>query len=183
MILETERLILRPWTDADAESLYFCAKDTDVGTPAGWPAHKSIEESLNIINTVFNSPTCFAICKKEDNVAIGSIEIKSGDRTDMTERSDECELGFWLGKSFWGNGFMPEAVNVILSYCFDSLNMSTVWCGYYDGNHKSKRVQEKVGFIFHHTCNEVPVPLLNEIRIGHTNYITKERWNELNYSI
>ena len=48
MILITDRLILRPWTEKDAESLYKYAKDPDVGTPAGWPAHKSVEESLDV---------------------------------------------------------------------------------------------------------------------------------------
>ena len=57
-----------------------------------------------------------------------------------------------------------------------TLEMTTIWCGYYDGNKKSKRVQEKLGFIYHHTCDEVPVPLLNEVRVGHTNVITKEQW-------
>ena len=54
--------------------------------------------------------------------------------------------------------------------------MTTIWCGYYDGKIKVKRVQEKLGFIYHHTCDEVPVPLLNEVRVGHTNVITKEQW-------
>ena len=57
-----------------------------------------------------------------------------------------------------------------------AMRLTAVWCGYYEGNLKSKRVQEKLGFLYHHTCNEVPVPLLNEIRIGHTNYMTKEQW-------
>ena len=46
----------------------------------------------------------------------------------------------------------------------------------YAANVMSKRVQEKLGFIYHHTCDEVPVPLLNEVRVGHTNVITKEQW-------
>ena len=50
---------------------------------------------------------------------------------------------------------------------------------YYDGNTKSLRVQEKLGFIYHHSCDEVPVPLLNEVRIGHTNYMTKESWEKM----
>ena len=50
---------------------------------------------------------------------------------------------------------------------------------YYEGNAKSKRVQEKAGFVYHHTCEEVSVPLLNEMRTGHTNYMTKERWAQL----
>lgn len=53
MILHTERLLLRPWTEADAESLFEYAKDPDVGPIAGWPPHKSIEESRNVIKDVF----------------------------------------------------------------------------------------------------------------------------------
>ena len=51
-ILTTEHLILRPWLDTDAESLYKYTKDPDIGIPAGWPPHKSLEESLNIIKEV-----------------------------------------------------------------------------------------------------------------------------------
>ena len=54
--------------------------------------------------------------------------------------------------------------------------MRTIWCGYYDGNSKSRIVQEKLGFVFHHTCDEVDVPLLNEVRIGHTNILTRKHW-------
>lgn len=58
--------------------------------------------------------------------------------------------------------------------------MTTIWCGYYDGNIKSKRVQEKLGFSYHHTCDDVPVPLLGEVRVGHTNVLTKETWENIN---
>ena len=62
---------------------------------------------------------------------------------------------------------------------FEDLGMTTIWCAYYDGNLKSKRVQEKLGFVYHHTCNEVPVPLLHEVRVEHTNVMTKEHWEEI----
>ena len=97
----------------------------------------------------------------------------------MTDRADECELGYWLGKPFWGNGYMPEVAKALMDYGFNKLGLNAVWCGYYDGNTKSKRVQEKLSFVYHHTCNEVPVPAMNEIRIGHVNLMTKERWIEL----
>lgn len=58
----------------------------------------------------------------------------------MTERDDECELGYWLGEPFWGRGYMPEAANALLKRGFAELGMTTIWCGYYDGNEKSKRV-------------------------------------------
>lgn len=157
MELKTERLILRPWKESDAQSLYEYAKDPDVGPIAGWPPHKSVEESLNVIRDVFNGAECYAICEKENNKAIGAIELKLNGQTD---KEDECELGYWLGKPFWGRGYMPEAVKELIRHGFEDLKMSVIWCGYYDGNNKSKRVQEKVGFAYHHTCQEVPVPYM-----------------------
>lgn len=180
MVLTTNRIILRPWKETDAENLYKYAKDPDVGPIAGWQPHESVAESLNIIKNVLNGPECYAICEKNNENAIGCIELRMNGHTDMTNRDDECELGYWLGKPFWGRGYMPEAAAEILRHAFEDLGMTTVWCGYYDGNLKSKRVQEKLGFVYHHTCNTVPVPLMNEVRIGHTNYMTKEQWLKRN---
>lgn len=174
--METDRLILRKWTEEDAASLFEYASEPEVGPVAGWPAHNSIEESKDIIKNVFNSAECYAICEKNNDIAIGAIELKLNGHTDMTERDDECELGYWIGKPFWGKGYVPEAAKELLMRGFEELGMAKIWCGYYDGNQKSKRVQEKLGFVFHHTCNEVPVPLMNEVRVGHTNLLTKEQW-------
>lgn len=176
MTLVTERLMLRPWTDEDASSLYQYAKDPDIGPIAGWPPHQCVEESLHIIRTVFSTPECYALCEKENGVAIGALSLKMGENTDMTDRDDECELGYWLGKPFWGRGYMPEAAAELLRHAFEDLGMRAVWCGYYEGNLKSKRVQEKLGFEYRYTHPSVPVPLMNETRIGHTNRITKEQW-------
>ena len=179
MILETERLVLRPWAETDAESLYEYAKDPAIGPIAGWPPHKSVAESLDVIRNVFNGSECYAICEKNSNKAIGAIELKLNGHTDMTTKDDECELGYWLGKPFWGRGYMPEAGKELLRHGFETLGMSIIWCGYYEGNVKSKRVQEKLGFTYHHTCREVEVPLMNEIRVGHTNFMTKEAWESV----
>ena len=177
MILTTERLLLRPWKETDAESLYEYAKDPDVGPIAGWPVHQSIEESCEVIKHVFRGKECYAVCEKGTDLAIGAIELKLNGSTDMTERDDECELGYWIGKPFWGRGYIPEAAEELIRRGFEDLGMTTIWCGYYDGNEKSKRVQEKLGFLYHHTCNEVPVALLNEVRVEHTNYMTGNQWN------
>lgn len=108
-MMETERLILRKWKETDAESLFEYAKDPDVGPIAGWPPHRSVEESLDVIRNVFDGAECYAICEKENGKAIGAIELKLNGHTDMPERDDECELGYWLGKPFWGRGYVPEA--------------------------------------------------------------------------
>lgn len=176
MVLKTERLTLRPWRESDAESLYQYASDPDVGPIAGWPAHTSVDESLEVIRKVFCGAECYAICLGEDGPAIGAVELMLNGHTDMTERDDECELGYWLGKPFWGQGLMPEAAGELIRRGFEDLGMRAIWCGYYDGNAKSKRVQEKLGFAYHHTCDEVPVPLMGETRVGHTNCLTREMW-------
>ena len=174
--METKRLILRKWTEEDAENLYKYAKDPDVGPAAGWPPHKSIEESRAVIRDVFNGAECYAICEKENNQAIGAVELKLKGHTDMTDREDECELGYWLGKPFWGRGYMPEAAGEMIRHGFEDLGMNTIWCGYFEGNQKSKRVQEKIGFVYHHTREKVSVPLMKEVRTEHRNIMTKERW-------
>ena len=176
MLLETERLILRRWEKNDAESLYEYAKDPDVGPIAGWPAHRSIEESRDVIKNVFNGKEAYAICLKTDNKAIGAIELKLNGYTDMTERDDECELGYWLGKPFWGQGIVPEAVKEMLRHAFEEIGMTTVWVGYYEGNAKSKRVQEKCGFRYRWKSEDVDVPLLHEKRTGHVSSMTRDQW-------
>ena len=73
IFLETRRLRFRPWRDSDAEALFKYASDPEVGPRAGWPPHKSVEESLEIIRTVFNDATCtWAIVLKETGEPIGA---------------------------------------------------------------------------------------------------------------
>ena len=175
-MLETERLVLRRWEDGDASDLYEYAKDPDVGPIAGWPPHQSIEESREVIKNVFTGREAYAVCLKTDGKAIGAIELKLNGYTDMTDRDDECELGFWLGKPFWGQGIIPEAAHEMLRHAFEDLGMTKVWCGYYDGNTKSKRVQEKCGFRYQWTTQDVDVPLMHEKRIGHVNCLTSGVW-------
>lgn len=176
MILTTERMILRRWEEGDAEDLYQYASDPAVGPMAGWQPHQSIDESRYIIKTIFGGAEAYALCLKSDNRAIGAIELMLNGHTDLTERDDECELGYWLGKPFWGQGLMPEAVREMLRHAFEDLGMHKVWCRYYEGNTKSKRVQEKVGFKYQRTAKEVDVPLMHEKRTDHVNAITKEEW-------
>ena len=177
-MIETERLILRPWREDDAQALYKYARDPDVGPPAGWPPHTSVENSLNIIRTVLSAPETYAVCLK-DGSPIGSIGLMLKVSTDMTDREDECELGYWIGKPFWGQGMIPEASKALLRHAFEDLGMRAVWCGYYEGNEKSRRVQQKLGFVYHHTTEGLEVTLVNETRTGHTNLMTKEHWQEI----
>ncbi|MBR5111390.1 MAG: GNAT family N-acetyltransferase [Clostridia bacterium] len=175
-MLQTERLILRRWEESDAEELFKYASDPDVGPIAGWPPHQCADESLHVIRTVLNRKEAYAVCLKTDGKAIGAIELKLNGHTDMTEREDECELGYWLGKPFWGQGIMPEAAGEMLRHAFEDVGMKKVWAGYYEGNSKSKRVQEKVGFRPQWKSEDVDVPLMHEKRTGYVRAVTKDQW-------
>lgn len=173
MTLQTKRILLRPWREEDAENLYKYAKDPEVGVPAGWLPHTSVENSREIIRGVLSAPDTYAVCLKEDGKPIGSVGFH---RNDLAENDDEYELGYWIGKPFWGQGLIPEASREMLRYAFEDLGMARVWCGHYDGNVKSRRVMEKLGFVYHHTTEGIEVSLLGEIRTGHALLLTREEW-------
>ena len=85
-----------------------------------------------------------------------------------------------MGVPFWGNGYIPEVVKRLQKYAFEELGCTALWCAYYDGNAKSKRVQEKCGFKYHHTEADKPCALMGDIRTEHFMYITKEDWLIIN---
>ena len=177
MILQTERLILRPWEESDAENLYEYAKDDRVGPIAGWPPHTSVENSSEVIKNVLSAPENYAVCLKEDNKAIGSIGLMTGKQSNLALPDNEGEIGYWIGVPFWGQGLMPEAVRELIRHAFVDLGIETLWCGYFDGNEKSKRCQEKCGFAYHHTNENIFWALMDDIRTEHITQLTKEYWN------
>ncbi len=173
MILQTERLILRPWEETDAEECYRYAKDSRVGPAAGWPVHTSVENSRQVIRDVLMKPETYAIVLRETGLPVGSIGLH---HNDLAKRDDEAELGYWIGVPYWGRGLVPEAAQVLLRHAFEDLSLHRIWCGYYNGNDKSKRVQEKLGFKYQWTTDDVPVPQMGETRRGYVNLLTKEEW-------
>lgn len=167
-ILKTERLILRNWKLSDAEDLYNCANDPEVGIPAGWEPHKNIEESKNIIQSIFlKNPEAYAVCLKCNNKVIGSISLKKDSNINIKYKEDECEIGYWIGKKFWGQGLIPEAIKKILNHAFENLNMNKIYAICNDGNEKSKRVLEKCGFSYQYIESNVYIKTLNEERKCH----------------
>ena len=113
---------------------------------------------------------------KETGKPVGSSARLLHGESNKTHGDKECELGYWVGKPYWGQGLIPEASKEILRHGFEDLGMEKIWCGYYEGNEKSKRVQEKLGFTYHSTRENVHLTLLNEDRNDVVNLMTKEDW-------
>ena len=175
MTLETERLILRPWEEEDAEECYRYARDPRVGPAAGWPVHQSAEESRRVIRDVLMAPEIYAIVLKETGKPVGSIGLH---RNDQVSGDDEMELCYWIGVPYWGQGLVPEVAREMLRHAFLDLGLNRVWCAYFDGNVKSKRVQEKLGFRYQRTEN-ISVQQLGEMRRDHVSLMTREDWERM----
>lgn len=166
-VIETDRLIVRPWLASDAESLYALASDPEVGPRAGWPPHASVQESALIIATVFSEPEVYAVVLRETGELIGCVGFNSGDAANMPLTKDELELGYWIGKPYWGCGYATEAARALVERGFQELEFSCIRAAYYDGNDQSGRVLDKLGFQYERTRHEVDCPQLGEHRTEH----------------
>ena len=148
LVMQTERILLRPWKDSDAEALYKYASDPEVGPRAGWPPHKSVEESLEIIRTVFNDATnTWAIELKETGEAIGAMGYGPSCSCNLPAREGEPLIGYWVGRPYWNRGICTEALNLMLDHIRKTTEIKSLISGHFIDNPASGRVMEKCGFV------------------------------------
>lgn len=157
MIIKTSNLTLRPWKEDDAECLYHFARNPNIGPIAGWPPHTSVEDSLNIIKTVFSKKETYAIVK--NNIPIGCVGMLFHPDTNHWWGEGAAELGYWIAEEYWGNGYAKESAEILIKRAFDDLKVKTIYATYRIGNTQSKRVLEKLGFKYY-------AELVNENYLG-----------------
>lgn len=144
--METDRIILRPWRESDADTLYQWASDPEVGPKAGWPPHGSVEESLEVIRTIFSAEGMWAVEWKETGEPIGSVGYLPASNSNLEIPDDQCEVGYWIARPFWGRGICTEALRLVVDHCFREKGFSVLWGDYFPENPASGRVMEKCGF-------------------------------------
>lgn len=175
--IETERLILRPWRESDAEDCYYHAKDPRIGDNAGFPPHRSVEDSRNIIINVLSEPGCVAVVLKETGRVIGSGGLAVGRYGRLPANEQEAEIGYWIGAEYWGHGYATEVTEALMEYGFNALNLDKIWCGYFEGNEKSEKVQKKAGFKFIERI-EIEWPVFRRNMVEYVNCLTRSEWEE-----
>ena len=156
--METERIILRPWQEGDADVLFKWASDPEVGPRAGWPPHKSKEESLEVIRTIFSGEGMWAVILKETGQPIGSVGYLPASHSNLAIADNECEVGYWIARPYWGKGYCTEALRLVIDYCVRVKGFHALWGDYFPENPASGRVMTKCGFI--DTGREVLCPNL-----------------------
>ncbi len=163
--LETDRLILRKWKPQDRYDLFEYAKNPLVGPNAGWPPHKTIEMSDQIINIFIDSGEVYAVVLKSENKVIGSIGLHDRKPDDKIQIEGQREIGYVLNPDYWGKGYMPEAVLRVLDFGFKEMRQQIIWCLHFEGNDKSRRVIEKCGFKFRFKKKKT-LPLLEDREVN-----------------
>jgi [ribosomal protein S5]-alanine N-acetyltransferase len=147
-LLQTERLILRSFTLADAPEVQKLAGQPEValmtihipypypdGAAEAWIATHGagFEQGLSFI---------FAITRRENGALMGGISLMA-DRDNGT-----AELGYWLGIPFWNQGYATEAAGALVAYGFETLGLRRIYARYFRHNPASGRVMRKLGMIF-----------------------------------
>lgn len=143
--IETERLILRPLTAADAEEVFEWVSDERVAKYMSYTTYKSIEQVVDLLKSFeVESTNCyFIVIRRSDEKAIGSCNIGVDSKDD----------GFWgFGYNFrydcWGNGYATETVKAMLKYVYDNLGARKFTASHAEPNKASGRVMEKCGLHF-----------------------------------
>lgn len=164
--LETERLMLRPWDDMDADELFELAKDPEIGRWCGWEPHKKIGDTLFALHNFLEVKETYAICLKENRRVVGSITLMFD--SELVSNKNECELGFWIGTKYQRNYYAFEASKRVIAHAFEDLMVNKIWCECFDDNIKSISLIEKLGFVSNTSTNA---------ENGHCiNLLTKEKW-------
>ena len=144
--LETERLILRPFVIEDAQDMYRnWASDPEVTKFLTWPTHTGVDISKMVLNDwipryadggYFN----WAMESKENGRVIGNIAVVK-----LREDTAAADMGYCMGRAWWGKGLMPEALKAVIAYLFDTVGLNRVAACHDVNNPKSGRVMEKAG--------------------------------------
>ena len=145
-VFETARLRFRPWMESDAEALFRYASDPEVGVRAGWPPHPQMKESIAVIRNVFSNDHTWAMELKESGEAVGCMGYYLCGESNIEIGENDAEVGYWLGRPYWGRGLCTEALRGMIGYCFDRKGFQTLWGGFFEDNPASGRVMEKCGF-------------------------------------
>lgn len=177
--LESERLILRKWIESDSKDMYEYAKSNLVGPNAGWKPHKDEDESKKIIKIFIENNDVYAIELKLQSKVVGGIGLHKRTPDNKLKELKQREIGYVLNPEYWGNGYIPEAVNRLIKYGFKEMNLDLIWCGHYDFNERSRRVNEKCGFRYKFNRNE-NIKLLDNKKVNVLYYnLTKNDYERL----
>lgn len=151
--LETKRLLLRKLTLDDANDMFEYACEPDITKYVPWEYHKSIEDTLTFLRTVMkkyeeNIGADWGIVLKESNKLIGTIGVR------LSPENARAEIGYALSKNYWNKGITIEAMNEIIRFGFNKMDLNRIEARAQVKNVASQRVMIKAGMTYEGTIRE-----------------------------
>lgn len=148
--IETRRLLLRPFTMADVQPMYEnWARDPEVTKYLTWPAHSSTAITAMVLTDWVDGYeradryNWAIILKEEGSAPVGNISVvRSNDAV------ASCEIGYCMGKHWWGGGVMSEALGAVIDFLIGRVGFNRVEAEHDTNNPASGRVMEKCGMVF-----------------------------------
>jgi len=146
LTLETNRLILRQFRIDDAEKMFKnWASDPEVTKFLTWPPHVDVNLTRSLLSDWINrysdlSYYNWVIELKEINEIIGNISVVK-----LNERTEAADIGYCMGKNWWGRAIMPEALSAVIKYLIEEVGLNRVAACHDSNNPKSGRVMDKAG--------------------------------------
>jgi RimJ/RimL family protein N-acetyltransferase len=138
--IRTQRLLLRPPQLGDAASISLLAGDYDVASMTGTIPHPYSErQAAEWIESALSGEEGVVFAIERSATLIGCTGYRAfGD--------DHAELGYWIGKPYWGMGYASEAVLALIAHAFDADGFDYLTAGHFTDNPASERVIKKLGF-------------------------------------
>ncbi len=144
--LDAGEFVLREIRSEDAADWYRYMGDREVTalTSSDYDSRAEIEQIIAYFQTSFGDKTAmrFAIARRDDGVMVGDCGFNHFDWRDRS-----AVIGYGLAKEYWGRGVMTAAVNAMLRWGFDTLDLNRIEATTNPLNHRSARVLEKLGFV------------------------------------
>jgi len=139
LVLETERLILRPWGESDIPELVPLIGAREVAATTLRIPHPYREEhAREFLRTVRRQDEPLLSIRLRDGQLCGGIGLHPN------RAHQHGELGYWLGVPFWGNGYATEAAIAVVRYGFEQIELHRIFASHFEGNVASRRVLEKL---------------------------------------
>ncbi len=149
LVLETPRLRLRRFTEADVDDIWPVVSDPEFPRMMSWAAHADRSETLGFLRAVnrsFEQNTGVVWAIEHAQRVIGSVGLESMAFVRQAWRVDRAELGYWLATEHWNQGLMTEAADAVMRCAFQTIGLHKVTVGCFAENAASRRVIEKLGF-------------------------------------
>ncbi|HXJ85449.1 MAG TPA: GNAT family protein [Candidatus Binatia bacterium] len=142
--LETARLRIRPYSDADIPELLPLVGAQEVAATTLRIAHPYTEQDARDFFELAQEPDqlWLAVTLRADGRQIGGIGLR------IERQHQHAELGYWLGVDYWGRGYATEAAREMLRHGFEDLGLHRIFATHFKHNPASGRVLKKVGMHF-----------------------------------